>query len=92
MELLQELVENTNKMKANANPYKKVVKRYRVLLKLKVNAHEWFFRTNLNATNKNEAIELATSIMHKDVKQMKFGGLSVVDLQVELVDKGLQQR
>ena len=88
MELLKELTaDNSDKMQAKANPYQKVVKRYRVLLKLKVNAHEWFFRTNLNASNKNEAIELATSIMHKDVQQMKFGGLSVVDKQVELVDK-----
>ncbi len=90
MELLKELtVDNGDKMKAAANQYKKVVKRFKVLLKVDVSKHEWFFRISVNAKDKSEAIELATSIMHKDIQRMKFGQLSVVDRQVELVDKQL---
>ena len=77
---------NKEQIVAAANMKKRTVKRYRVLIKFMFNKHEFFFRTSLNARNENDAIEQATTLLHKDVQNMKYQGVKVVDRQAEYVD------
>ena len=77
---------NKEQMVAAANMRKRAVKRYRILLKIMFNKHEWFFRTTLNASNENDAIEQATTLAHKDIQNMKYQGVKVVERQAEYVD------
>ena len=77
---------NKEQMVAAANMTKRAVKRYRVLIKFMFNKHEFFFRTSLNAKDKNDAIEQATTLLHKDVQNFKYQGVKVVERQAEYVD------
>ena len=77
---------NKEQMVAAANMTKRAIKRYRVLLKIMFNKHEWFFRTTLNAANQNDAIEQATTLAHKDIQNMKYQSVKIVDRQAEYID------
>ena len=77
---------NKEQMVAAANMTKRTVKRYRVLIKFMFNKHEFFFRTSLNARNESDAIEQATTLLHKDVQNIKYQGVKVVVRQAEYVD------
>jgi hypothetical protein len=65
----------------------KIVRRYQVLLSLKIGANELFFRTKLNAKNKNDALEQANSLLHDNIKRMRTIGFEVVGQQAVLIHK-----
>jgi hypothetical protein len=91
MKLLQEFLEEekvqTMHFEPVKNKHKRFIYRYSVMIELRTGANEWFFRTRVNAKNKNDAIEQASVLMHDNAKRMQSVGIKVISRQAELVHK-----
>lgn len=88
MDLLQEFLdEETMHFEPVKNPHKRFIYRYSVMISFKTGANEWFFRTRVNAKNQKHAVELASAIMHDNIKRMQSVGIKVTSRQSELIQK-----